>query len=206
VSIEDRVRTATEATAATVGEIRPLTLPDEEPPARPRRFRPLPTGRGWEGWLVPLAAAMVVIAVAATLVAVRNPPRAAGKASPGPAASHPAGSTPVAAPADPDAVPQYFVAISNLKTTGSVTPEPTGKGDLLGLPRPDSVVVADTLTGQRLATLTPPAGSTFIGVTGARDDRTFLLDSVPINNSGFVSSNEQRTWYLLKIRPGSTPA
>ena len=204
MSIEDRVRTATEATAATVHEIRPLILPVEESPARTQRFRSLRTRRSWSGWLVPLAAAVAVMAVAATLVAVRNPPHAADKASAGPAASHSTGPTPVAAPADPEAVPGYFVAISNFAPTGRL-PAP-GQSGTVAPPRPDSVVVGDTLTGHRLATITPPAGSTFIGVTGASDDRTFLLDSVPVSTrSGFLSATEQRTWYLLKIRPGATP-
>lgn len=204
MSIEDRVRAATAATAATVGEIRPLTLPDEESFARPHWFRPLPTRRNWGGWLVPLAAAMTVVAVAATLVAVRNSPRATDKASAGPAASHSTAPVQVPAPADPEALPEYFVAISNLALTG---PLPTpGQSGLATAPRPDSVIVGNTLTGQRLATITPSAGSTFIGVTGARDDRTFLLDSVPVSGrSGFLSSTEQRTWYLLKVRPGATP-
>ena len=204
MSIEDRIRIATEATAATVREIRPLTLSDEESSAYPHWFRPLRTGRNWGGWLVPLAAAMAVIAVAATLVALRNPPHAADKASAAPAASHSTGPTPVAALADPEAVPGYFVAISNLAFTGPL-PAP-GQTGTVSPPHPDSIVVGDTLTGQRLATITPPAGSTFIGVTGASDDRTFLLDSVPVSTrSGFLESTEQRAWYLLKIRPGATP-
>jgi hypothetical protein len=73
-------------------------------------------------------------------------------------------------------------------------------------PQPDSVTVADTLTGQRLATITPPAGSTFVGVTGAADDRTFVLDSVQLSvRSGFLSATQPRTWYLLRITPGATP-
>lgn len=197
MSVEDRVRAATEATAATVREIRPLALPAGESPARPRSFRFSRAGRGWNRWLIPLAAAMAVTAVALTLVVVKNPPRDAGKASAGPAASHPAAT-------DPEALPGYFVAISNLALTGPL-PGP-GKSGPVTSPRPDSVIVGDTLTGQRLATITPPAGSTFIGVTGARDDRTFILDSVPIPRSDFVSATERRTWYLLRIRPGATPA
>lgn len=202
MSIEDRVRTATEATAATVREIRPLILPDEESPAPTQRLRSLRTRRSWGGWLVPLAAALAVIAVAVTLVAVKNPPRTGHKASAGPAVSHSTAPIPAATPADPEALPRYFVAISNLALIGPL-PGP-GQSGTATAARPDSVIVGDTLTGQRLATITPPAGSTFIGVTGARDDRTFLLDSVPIPR-GFLSATEQRTWYLLKVRPGATP-
>jgi len=58
VSIDDRIRAATEATAATVREIPPLILPGTAPPARPRRRRSRrarpggatrPTGRGRRG-------------------------------------------------------------------------------------------------------------------------------------------------------------
>ena len=89
MSIDDRIRTATAATAATVREISPLALPDDLPgttlpPARPRSRRSRragltrPAGRGPRRlgtWLVPLAAAAAVIALAATLVAVRDLPR-----------------------------------------------------------------------------------------------------------------------------------
>jgi hypothetical protein len=68
------------------------------------------------------------------------------------------------------------------------------------------VIVGETLTGKRLTTISPPAGSTFAGVTGAADDRTFVLDSVQTaSGPGFLSVTQQRTWYLLKIRPGATP-
>jgi hypothetical protein len=144
------------------------------------------------------------MAVAVTLVAVKNPPRAAHQASAAPAVSHSTAPSPAAAPADPEALPGYFVAISNLAIIGPL-PAP-GQSGTVSPPHPDSIVVGDTLTGQRLATITPPAGSTFIGVTGASDDRTFLLDSVPVaTRSGFLSATEQRAWYLLRIRPGATP-
>jgi hypothetical protein len=70
----------------------------------------------------------------------------------------------------------------------------------------DSVVVGETLTGSRLTTISPPAGSTFTGVTGAADDRTFVLDSVSVTSVvGALSLTEQRSWYLLRIRPGASP-
>ena len=67
--------------------------------------------------------------------------------------------------------------------------------------------MGETLTGARLATITPPAGSTFAGVTGAADDRTFVLDSVQLDGGlpGTLLPNQPRTWYLLRIRPGATP-
>jgi hypothetical protein len=64
------------------------------------------------------------------------------------------------------------------------------------------VVVGDARTGQVLATLTSPKGGTFDGVTGAADDRTFVVDvrSVP---SPAGSQSVSHAWYLLRIAPGT---
>jgi hypothetical protein len=64
------------------------------------------------------------------------------------------------------------------------------------------VVVGETLTGKRLTTIKPLPGSTFAGVTGAADDGTFVLDSVRIV-PGLLFANQQRTWYLLRVKPGA---
>ena len=65
--------------------------------------------------------------------------------------------------------------------------------------------MGETLTGKRLATISPPAGSTFVGVTSAADDRTFVLDSAQLVPGPFLSATQPRTWYLLRIRPDATP-
>ena len=91
MSIEDRVRAATRARTDLVTGIRPLELPDELP-VRARRPR---FARGWGGWLIPLTAAVAVIAVAATLVAVRQSRTA----------SQPVTST------VPGTIPRYYVAL-----------------------------------------------------------------------------------------------
>ena len=85
------------------------------------------------------------------------------------------------------AVPRYYVALNNPHVATSR----------------DQVVVGDTLTGKRLATVSPPKGGTFGGVTGAADDRTFVLDvrQFPWSNTWFAVT--PRTWYLLKIAPGT---
>jgi hypothetical protein len=98
MSIEDRVRTATRAGASMVRDIRPLTAPK---PVRLRR-RPAPRSRRWLNWGIPLAAAAAVVAIALTLVAVRQP------ANPAPAAGRPAPAAP--------AVPRYYVAIDETGT------------------------------------------------------------------------------------------
>jgi hypothetical protein len=200
VTVEDRLRATTEAVTGAMRPVRPLDLSKVRAggsaPARSRRARP---ARQWPGWLIPLAAAAAVVAVAAVLVAVRNPPRVAPAASAGSAASRPGAPAP-AAPADPEALPGYFVAISGLKTNGPLPP--AGQSAPAKAPPPDSVVVGDTRTGQRLATIKPPAGSTFAGVTGAADDRTFVLDSVRLV-PGLLFANQPRTWYRLRVKPGT---
>jgi hypothetical protein len=68
---------------------------------------------------------------------------------------------------------------------------------------PASLVVGDTLTGAKIATVPPPAGGTFAGVTAAADDRTFAVDSEPGSPGDESASLQPRTWYLLRIAPGS---
>ena len=152
-----------------------------------------------------MAAAATVVAVAVTLVAVRNPPGAARKASAVPAGSRSAGPAATSAPVDPAALPGYFVALNGFAAMVPLSPGQSSTS--VKNPSPDSVIVGETLTGKRLAINSPPAGSTFVGVTGAADDRTFVLDSVKIAEArgGLLWAFQQRTWYLLRIRPGATP-
>jgi hypothetical protein len=177
VSIDDRIRAATEATAATVREIRPLALPDDlrgtEGPVRARRR----LSRGWGNWLIPLAAAAAVIAVAATLVAVRNLPGGTSVTS-----VRPPGAS---EPAFADGVPRYYVAL----VSGGGTPD----GVQSAAPR---AVVGDDRTGRTLAVVPALPGQSFTGVTAAADDRTFVLSS-------YGSAERETTWYLLRISPGA---
>jgi hypothetical protein len=204
MSVEDQLREAGRAVSDQVRDLPGLDL-RTRPAAGRAKAR---ASRRWlrgGGWLVPIAAAAAVVAVAATLFAVRNSPRAAHEASAGPAASGPAASASSPASADPEALPGYFVAISGLQTIGPLPP--AGQSGTVKDPRPDSVVVGETLTGKRLATVTPPTGDTFVGVTGAADDRTFVLDSVHLAEArgGMLWATQERTWYLLRVRPGATP-
>ena len=204
MTVNDRLRATTEAVTASMREVRPLTLPPDparlppdpaplSPDPRPAPAPPTVPGlaqppiralAGLGSWLVPLAAAAAVIAVAATLVSVRD------ASGPRPASPVPA-STP--APVPSGAVPRYYVAVQ------------PGASDDQGLDDADEVnpvVVGDARTGRLLATLRPPTGSTFDGVTGAADDRTFVLDvrSVP---SVMGSQHVSHGWYLLRITPGA---
>jgi hypothetical protein len=118
VSIDDRVRAATEAVAATVREVPSLSLPPDAAPAgaepgRPRRSRPArDLRRAWGGWLIPLAAAVAVIAVAATLVAVRQ------ASTPDVPSAPPIGYTRVPG-SDYTMIPRYYAAISESPTASS---------------------------------------------------------------------------------------
>jgi len=200
MSLEDRVRTAAEATAATVREIRPFTMPGELPAAAPgsgrrggRRPGPVPGGR--HGWLVPLAAAVAVIAVAAILVAVRDLPGLGQPAAPRPAAPGPAGHG-VAG------LPRYAVVLVSDPVT-----RPGG-----GTAGGDSLGIIDTRSGKQVAEVSHPANITFVGVTGAADDRTFVVTAsyanpVPVPGSTTGATEQAQFWYLLRIDPGgSRPA
>jgi hypothetical protein len=201
---EGRIRAATRAVAGTVREVRPLDLTRDPlvgplPTRRPRvsrirRLRP---------WGVPLAAAAAMLAIAATVVAVRDmpgghPASPSSRSRPGvplPASTWPA--THAVAPVP--GVPAYYVTLDNasIKTLNDSYRDSS----------PLQAVVGATFTGARLATVDPPAGSTFAGVTAATDDRTFVLDATPCSQPDKASRVCTRTWYLLRIAPGtSTPA
>ena len=183
--VEDRIRAATRAVDGVVREVRPLRLPPAGgampgPGARARR------ARHWRAWLVPATAAAAVLAIGITLVIVRDIPNgrvvppASSASSSRPAVSYPSGS---------EAVPEYYVALDG-----------TGRGSA-----PYAATVGATFTGARVATVNPPAGSTFAGVTAAADDRMFVLDATSCQRFAASSRLCPRTWYLLRLSPGATP-
>jgi len=146
---------------------------------------PLPLGRShagartrrprWRPWIAPLAAAIAVIAIAVTLVVLRGTP-------------HPRPVTPLPPrPVPSPTVPRYYVAVNQ---PGEYSPA--------------SLVVADSRTGVKLATIEPLPGTTFTGVTGAADDRTFVVESQPDDLGEENEPWQPRTWYLLRIAPGAT--
>jgi hypothetical protein len=164
-SVEDRTRAAMDAITSQVDSAPPLPLPP--PAAAGRRWRAPSPWRRWGLWLTPAAAAAAVIALAISLVIVRD----AGR----PAAPPPAGSM--------AGVPRYYVTIYN---------PPHSEGTAL--------LVGDTFTGAKVAVVRPPRGMRFAGIAAAADDRTFVVDAQP-------AGSESRTWYLLRIAPGtSSPA
>jgi hypothetical protein len=125
----------------------------------------------------PLTAAAAVITIAAVLVLVRTVPN--GGAVP---AERPAPSS--------GGVPRYYVAL----TPESDTPFPLEK-----------LIVGDIVTGAKLATISPPSpGSSFAGVTAAADDQTFVVDTQLTSLEEENAPWQPRTWYLLRVRSGSS--
>ena len=176
--------TTTEQTGA---QAIPAAAPAQPPPAPPgasarlRGRAPSPRRRR-ASWLAPVMAAAAVVAIALTLVIVRDMPD--GPPQP-PTSSAPASPT---APVAPIAgVPQYYV-----------TP---------GQPAPGTdswkLVIGDTFTGRRLATIAPPHGTSWGSMTGAADDRTFVVSNTPAGD--FSAQGVPVTWYLLRITPGEKP-
>ena len=148
MTVEEQLRAAGRAVSDQVRDLPELDL-WRAPSARRARARAL---RRWPGagrWLIPLAAAATVVAVAVTLVAVKAPPRATPKASAGP--SHSARPAVTSAPVDAEALPRYFVAINGFEFLGPL-PAP-GQSGPVKAPKADSVIVGETLTGKRLATM-----------------------------------------------------
>jgi hypothetical protein len=171
---EDLIRGTAAAIAATVREVPPLRLSTATDEPRPigRHAR---GPRRPHGWLVPAAAAAAVLAIALSLVLIRDIPN--GRVAPP--------TRPVPAV---DGVPAYYAGLA--KTSDAET-------------SPEQIVVGDTVTGKRLATVAPPTGTTFAGITGAADDRTFVVDTQPGSLDPESEPWQPRTWYLLRIDPGS---
>jgi hypothetical protein len=179
MSIEDRVRAATQAGATLVREIGPMIAEPGKVRFRRRPARPL---RRWLSWGIPLAAAAAVVLLALSLVTAR------GTHSGTPAIGRSVAPTVSPRPGgpSPSPVPRYFAALDQGETS-------SGSGGSYQT----SLIVADDVTGTAIATVSPPSGMVFLSVQGASDDRTFVvvgggkLDPVP------------SAWYLLRIAPGS---
>jgi hypothetical protein len=178
-TVEDRVRVALRETGE---EISPHSVPPLRLRNGLRRLPPIP-GR-WGGWLTPLAAAASVAAVVAASLAVsaafHGHQRGGG---PGPVA--PSHGSPAGPKANLRLVPRYFVALTDLTQAQA-----------------QQAAVRSTVTGHTLATVTPPRPyNVFTWVSGAADDRTFVLAA-------------QRWWHIgsgqagmpAEERDGSTPA
>lgn len=196
----ERVRAAAEATASSVREIRPLALPDGAACAGPAGHRSRIKSRRIgtltrfkETWMIPLGAAAAVAALTLSLVAIRHaePPR------PAPANG---------ASAAVAGIPRYYVIASAEKAGHD-------GGQAV------DVIVGDVHTGKTLGTVVlPPDGLSLglvnsIGVSGAGDDRTFVVsrrDSwgdmdyflVRITTGAKVAATARRLPFVL-VNPGA---
>jgi hypothetical protein len=184
---DDKTRAAMDALTGTIHAAPPLRLP-AEPEGRPRLSSAARTRRArrWRTWGAPLTAAAAVLAIAVSLVIAKGIPN--GPAAPPSASGSSAG------------VPTYYVALTQ---SGWYANAP-----LAGATSPSApLVVGATLTGKRLATVQPPRGVTFTGLTAADDDQTFVVSATPAPlGRGLSGTTATRSWYLLRIFPGSAPA
>ena len=147
--------------------------------------------------LAPLAAAVAVVAVAVTAVmlgsAVNPGPAPAGAPppSPGGQSTLTAGHQSVAQLVSAGVIPPHFVTLAADGNPHSV---------------PSSAVVRATATGARLATIRPsvPHG-TIVAVTGAADDRTFVLaeQKLPLTPT-LAMSIQHGSYFLLRLRSDGT--
>lgn len=177
-SLEDMLQETLEQIADRIprSDVPPLRLH----PARHRLRRPGGLGRGrWAEWLAPLAAAAAVAAVIIASVTVSGTIGSRQRT----------GGVSVAAAG----LPRYYVALRfSAHSTCCGESQPL-------LPRTRAVVVSTT-TGAVLATISPPAPQdTFVGVTGAADDRTFVLGVQKYRTL------QPTRFYLLRINPDGSP-
>lgn len=184
MTIEDRVRTATRARGDLVRDIRPLDLPA----TRRHRLPDAPSAHRLMRWLAPVTAGAMVAALALALVSIRQVRHE-------PAVARSAGAvSPVALPQSP---PRYYAALDDPVGTAFSDPLPSQpKG-------PVNVVAGDISTGKTFATVTPPRGQTFVGVSAAADDRTFVVAAASFPLPDGTTSASAAAWYLLRIAPNT---
>ncbi|HEY6275449.1 MAG TPA: hypothetical protein VIX86_03885 [Streptosporangiaceae bacterium] len=188
---EDRVRAATRAAAQTVA---PGSTPP--PPPLPERLRRNPAahprrGRGWPGWVAPLAAAAAVAAVIAISVVVSGALPLGHASRPAQTAARHTGTVALhPAPAAPAGIPAYNITLAPGPLAGQST----------------RAVVRATATGAVLATVRAPRPyATFTGVTGAADDRTFVLTAQP-GQQPTASGGVLMKFFLLRLDPAAGTA
>jgi hypothetical protein len=152
--LQDKLRAALRETADEI----PAQAPPLDLSPRPRAGRDGQNAR-WRAWAAPLAAAALVLAAVGASLAV------AGDLTHQPAAAGPqAGLT---------GVPAYYVALITAKPQSDVAND-LGSSSLAY----SAAELRSTQTGAVLARITAPKPYvSFTGVTGAADDRTFVLSA-----------------------------
>lgn len=155
---------------------------------RPLRLPPAPglvprrRARWLKTWMPPLTAAALVMALAISLVTARNIRDEHG--------------TPTVSPAlGRYGIPRFYVTLP--------ATEPSGQPMR-------SLVVGDTFTGAKVATVAAPEGTQFTGVSAAGDGRTFVVEAMPAPRSEVPAVSAVHpaihgplTWYLLRIALGT---
>lgn len=160
------------------------TADDIPPEAPPLRLVPLPrrkhhARRRWTAWAAPVVSAALVAAVIAASVTLVGGLRA-----------RPATS---GALASPGGLPPYYVALTTQKPDSDIYSLGATAAEL-----------RSTTTGAVLAKVTPPRPYvSFTGVTGAADDRTFVLSAQGPNE---IPKNLSARQYLQKYPHGYYPA
>lgn len=166
-----------DAIGAKAAEVPPDAVPPLRLPARRAR-----AGRGWAAPLAAAAGVAAALAVVFALTAVIHPSRSAN--------GQPAGLA---------ALPRYYVALNFTGPRGCC-----GAG--LAAPQTDAVVRA-TATGRALAAVVPPLPyGTFVGVSAAADDRTFVLAAQELTPYPPVNRGElpvpATKFFVLRFDPG----
>ncbi len=185
MSTEERLRAATRAAAGTVapGSAPPLRLPDD-PAVAPGRAR-WNNRRRWLQAMTPLAAAAAVAAVVIASLTLTGGMHGRG----GGGRSSAAGSAAAAA----EGIPPYYVALTSASPVAQA-------------------VVRATATGAVLATVKPPRPyGTFNFVSGAADDRTFILAAqrwwpVASGTRGLAAQKRDNTTPVVFFRLRFDPA
>ena len=178
--LQDKLRAALRETADEI--------PAQAPPLRlspqPRASRDGRNAR-WRAWAVPLAAAALILAVVGASLAV------VGSLKHQPAATRPQ--------AGPGGVPAYYVAlITTAKPQSDVANDLDSSSEAYS-----AAELRSTQSGTVLARITPPKPYvSFTGVTGAADDRTFVLSAQGPEPSVVPPFPSQR-FFLLRIDPAA---
>jgi hypothetical protein len=162
--LEERLRAVTRAAA---GQITAERIPPPPTPARGRLRRTVPglaqlTGnhsprwRRWQTRLAPVVAAAAVVGLVAGSLSLVH--AVGGRFS-----GHAAITGPSASDGRP---PPYYVALTDAK---------------LGIARPGGAEVRSTATGAVISHVPQSTGEEYFGVSGASDDRTFVLGAATTN-------------------------
>ena len=174
--LQNKLRAALRETADEI----PAQPPPLDLSPRPRASR----NARWRAWAAPLAAAALVLAAVGVSLAVAANLK-----------HQPADARAQAVQAGLDGVPAYYVALFTAAKPQSDVANDLGASSLAY----SAAELRSTQTGAVLATITPPKPYvSFTGVTGASDDRTFVLSAQGPEPSAVPPYPAQR-FFLLRI-------